>query len=299
MTSHTGRLYVLACSLATFFLVWALVAAHPWGTARSDARVAALSAREARLRHEAVLVRQLVAQRWKAYRVQLGLRRSQIASARFRERLVGGRGGARRQSAAADDHEDVMIESRFFHAMGTEIELLVDAPRAPDWAFDLAEAEFHRLEAVLSRFRPESELSRLNRERRLDAGPDLCRVLELALAARRETGGRFDPTVHDALVAAGFDHSFELVPADSEEPAARAVVAAARGVHLDGSRIELDPGVHVDLGGIGKGYAAERAAELLALAGPCLVNAGGDIADPRRGAGRSGRDRRWAPDAAS
>jgi thiamine biosynthesis lipoprotein len=36
--------------------------------------------------------------------------------------------------------------------------------------------------------------------------------------------------------------------------------------------------VQIDLGGIGKGYAAERAAELLALAGPCLVNAGGDIA---------------------
>jgi len=82
MTSHTGRLYVLACGLATFFLVWALVAAHPWGTARADARVAALSTREARLRHEAVIVRQLVAQRWKTYRVQLRLRRSQIAAAR-------------------------------------------------------------------------------------------------------------------------------------------------------------------------------------------------------------------------
>ena len=47
---------------------------------------------------------------------------------------------------------------------------------------------------------------------------------------------------------------------------------------FDGSRIVLGPGVHLDLGGIGKGYAAERAAELLALAGPCLVNAGGDVA---------------------
>jgi len=160
--------------------------------------------------------------------------------------------------------------------MGTEIELLVEASEAED-ALESAEAEFHRLEALLSRFRSDSELSRLNRERRLDAGPDLCRVLELALAGRRETGGRFDPTVHDALVAAGYDRSFELVPAQSEEPAARAV-AAAGGVHIDGNRVELDPGVHVDLGGIGKGYAAERAAELLALAGPCLVNAGGDIA---------------------
>ena len=47
---------------------------------------------------------------------------------------------------------------------------------------------------------------------------------------------------------------------------------------MTGARIELDPGVRLDLGGIGKGYAADRAAELLALAGPCLVNAGGDVA---------------------
>ena len=51
-----------------------------------------------------------------------------------------------------------------------------------------------------------------------------------------------------------------------------------RSRQLDGGRIELEPGVRLDLGGIGKGYAAERAAELLALAGPCLVNAGGDVA---------------------
>jgi thiamine biosynthesis lipoprotein len=42
--------------------------------------------------------------------------------------------------------------------------------------------------------------------------------------------------------------------------------------------VELEPGVRLDLGGIAKGYAADRACELLALAGPCLVNAGGDVA---------------------
>lgn len=50
------------------------------------------------------------------------------------------------------------------------------------------------------------------------------------------------------------------------------------GVRLVDSRIELGAGVHLDLGGIGKGYAVDRASELLASAGPCLVNAGGDIA---------------------
>ena len=81
--------------------------------------------------------------------------------------------------------------------------------------------------------------------------------------------------MHDAVVAAGYDRSFELVPAEAGE--APSAVRCGGGVRLTGSRIELDPGVRLDLGGIGKGYAADRAAELLALAGPCLVNAGGDV----------------------
>ncbi len=168
------------------------------------------------------------------------------------------------------------MERRTFHAMGTEMELLVDADGADD-ALDAAEAEFHRLEALLSRFRGDSELSRLNRDGSLEAGPDLLRVVDLALDARERTGGRFDPTVHDAVVAAGYDRSFEDVVPDSLDRC-QAPAVAGGAVSVRGSRIVLDSGVHLDLGGIGKGYAAERAAELLALAGPCLVNAGGDVA---------------------
>jgi thiamine biosynthesis lipoprotein len=167
-----------------------------------------------------------------------------------------------------------MMERRTFHAMGTEIELLVDAEDA-ERALDSAEAEFHRLESLFSRFRDDSELSRLNGAGSIDAGPDLARVVELALEGRDRTRGRFDPTVHDAVVAAGYDRTFEELPAQGQ---AALPSPAAGGVRLRGARLELDPGVRLDLGGIGKGYAAERAAELLALAGPCLVNAGGDIA---------------------
>jgi len=167
-----------------------------------------------------------------------------------------------------------MIDRRTFHAMGTEIELLVDADGA-DRSLNAAELEFHRLEALLSRFRDDSELSRLNRDGWIEPGPDLVRVVGLALEARERTSGRFDPTVHDALVAAGYDRSFEQLPAEGETTPPP---PSAGGVWLRAGRIDLDPGVHLDLGGIGKGYAAERAAELLALAGPCLVNAGGDIA---------------------
>jgi FAD:protein FMN transferase len=173
------------------------------------------------------------------------------------------------------------MQRHTFRAMGTEIELLVAAEEA-ERTFAAAEHEFHRLEALLSRFREDSELSRLNAAGSLDAGPDLIRVVELALSARRRTGGRFDPTVHDALVAAGYDRSFELVASESDaDPGVqhdRRRLTAGHDVVVEGARIRLEPGVHLDLGGIGKGYASERAAEILATAGPCLVNAGGDIA---------------------
>ncbi len=48
-------------------------------------------------------------------------------------------------------------------------------------------------------------------------------------------------------------------------------------MHISGRRIELEPGYRLDLGGIAKGYAVDRAATILAEAGPCLVNAGGDL----------------------
>jgi thiamine biosynthesis lipoprotein len=174
------------------------------------------------------------------------------------------------------------VHRRRFHAMGTEIELLVDAQDAGR-ELVAAEDEFHRLEELLSRFRPESELSRLNRERILEVSLDTARVIELALSARDRTGGRFDPAVLDALIAAGYDRSFELVRSEggcAPRPRPMGTPSQSRKgqVRIDGLRIELEPGVRLDLGGIAKGYAAERAADILALAGPCLVNAGGDIA---------------------
>jgi FAD:protein FMN transferase len=167
------------------------------------------------------------------------------------------------------------MQQRTFRAMGTDIELFVDAADA-DGALARAEAEFHRLESLLSRFRVDSELSRLNRDGMLEASPDVVRVTELALEARRATGGRFDPTIHDALVATGYATSFERLPRTNGEPAGTA--ACGGRVRVSGRRIVLDHGVHLDFGGIGKGYAADRAATILGRAGPCLVNAGGDIA---------------------
>jgi thiamine biosynthesis lipoprotein len=165
--------------------------------------------------------------------------------------------------------------------MGTDVELLLDTEpgERADRALDRAQAEFERLEQVMSRFRDGSELSRLNREGRLTAAsPDLIRVVELALEAREATAGRFDPTVHDAVVAAGYDRTFDAVAPDATAtPSARPALCGG-GVRVEGRTIELEPGIRLDLGGIGKGYAVDRVAELLAVTGPCLVNAGGDLA---------------------
>ena len=172
------------------------------------------------------------------------------------------------------------MERLAFRAMGTDVEAFLDVPPGPEAVLALTSvaAGFERLESLLSRFRPDSELSRLNGEGSLAAGEELVAVVELALAARERTGGRFDPTVHEALVAAGYDRSFELVGEDEPAPARAPAAPGAGGVRVLGRRIELDPGVRLDLGGIAKGYAVDRAVAALAPLGPCLVNAGGDLA---------------------
>jgi FAD:protein FMN transferase len=170
------------------------------------------------------------------------------------------------------------MERHAFRAMGTDIEALLEADLGADSLLALAsvEHEFRRLEAILTRFDPDSELSRLNADGSIEPGPELREVVELALEARERTGGRFDPTIHDALVAAGYDRTFDLI---GERPVVEGVAAPGGGrVHLGTALIALEPGVRLDFGGIGKGYAVDRTLALLAPYGPCLVNAGGDLA---------------------
>ncbi len=170
---------------------------------------------------------------------------------------------------------------REFRAMGTDVELLlvpaVDADEAEE-ALAGAEREIARIEDVASRFRPDSELSRLNAAGTLEVSPDLMRIVTLALSMRDATGGRFDPTVHAAMVAAGYDRTLADIPADG--PDAGAPQPGGGDVVADPGtgRITLGPGVAIDLGGIAKGWAADRAADILGMAGSCLVSMGGDIA---------------------
>lgn len=171
------------------------------------------------------------------------------------------------------------MQTHAFRAMGTDVEFLVESRMSEDDAFARVEEEFRRLESLFTRFDDDSELSRLNRAGSLEVCSELVEVTELAIDARRRTGGRFDPTVHDALVAAGYDRTFAEIDTDNprvgESPCRCGGYVAVDRLR---SRVQLGNGVHLDLGGIAKGYAVDRACDLLMSRGPCLVNAGGDLA---------------------
>jgi hypothetical protein len=84
MRSHTLRLYVFAITLLLFFVLWALIAAKPWGARAGTSPVLRqLDARERRLRHEARVVEKIVHRRWAVYRRRL---RARQAAIRARER---------------------------------------------------------------------------------------------------------------------------------------------------------------------------------------------------------------------
>ncbi len=163
--------------------------------------------------------------------------------------------------------------------------LWTDSPLAGIRLHDV-ERFFAQVEAELSRFRPQSGLSRLNAA--AGRGPQpissmLYEVLALALQAARASDGIFDPTALNALQAAGYDRSFELIGTDGASPQHRQKVAASdRGwqrVVLDAAEgtAALPAGVGIDLGGIAKGWAVDEAARHLGQWGPALVDAGGDI----------------------
>jgi thiamine biosynthesis lipoprotein len=153
------------------------------------------------------------------------------------------------------------------------------------------------LEARWTRFRADSELSRLNAAAGAPVvvSADTYALIELAVDAWRRTGGRFDPTVHDAMVRIGYDRDFDAVREGSQR--ARSAHRPAPGCAAIGfdrlvRAVQLPRGVHLDLGGIGKGYTADlvvREARAAGADGVC-VDLGGDVrvsgTGPDRGAWR-------------
>ena len=161
------------------------------------------------------------------------------------------------------------LQHTSFRAMGTACTLSITARGADSRravrALAAGRMEVEACENTLSRFDPASDLSRLNRAAGdwVDVDSRLASALRLAVRGRELTHGRFDPTILPALVAAGYDRTFEQL---EERPAvvARGWRAAAEiEVALAADRARVERGAAVDLGGIGKGFAATRA--LLAM----------------------------------
>jgi thiamine biosynthesis lipoprotein len=170
------------------------------------------------------------------------------------------------------------MQKSVFHAMGTEVELLA-AGSLPAGARERIEKLFAEVEACLSRFRPDSELSLLN----LAAGapfaasPLLREVLREALRAAARSDGLFDPTVWHAVRAAGYRESLELV-GERVQVKSPGRTGAWREVQVeeDGT-VTLPAGAGLDLGGFAKGWTVDRAARLLEGCASWLINAGGDL----------------------
>jgi thiamine biosynthesis lipoprotein ApbE len=169
-------------------------------------------------------------------------------------------------------------------SLGCLVHLTVTEPGTLDAARALLEADLAALDAACSRFRPDSELARLDQAagQPVPVSPLLAEAVAVALRAAELTGGDVDPTVGEAIVAAGYDRDFTLVPADG--PAVNLVVRAVPGwqqVRLDhGSRtLTMPAGVRLDLGATAKAWTADRSAARIAatLDTGVLVGLGGDI----------------------
>lgn len=128
-------------------------------------------------------------------------------------------------------------------------------------------AEMERLERVLSHYREDSELSRLNATGSIEAGADLMEFVREAIRAAEDTDAAFDPTVLPAVRLWGFLDKQFRVPSDADLGRVRELVDY-RQVAVEGSRISFKKkGMAIDPGGMGKGYALERAARMIRESG--------------------------------
>jgi len=171
-------------------------------------------------------------------------------------------------------------------ALGTSMRLIVTRPEALAAAKEAADRVIKSIDEAASRFREDSELSRVNREagREIRISPLLAQAIAAGLRGARLTGGAVDPTVGSAVRLAGYDRDFASIPPDGS-PINLSVtrVPGWQAIHFDeGARVVLVPkGVEVDLGATAKALAADLAAAAAlhaAGAGGVLVSLGGDIA---------------------
>ena len=168
--------------------------------------------------------------------------------------------------------------------MGSDVHLLAPEGRARE-CVNAVEGLYTEWEDALSRFRPESELFRLNDRAGapVEVGPILLGAVQASLEAARATGGLFDPALRHELVRMGYDRSFEEIESGAAKPAGRPRGGGAwRQIVVDmaAGTVTLPAESGLDLGGIAKGMAVDASLERLSELGVdiALVSAGGDLA---------------------
>jgi len=159
----------------------------------------------------------------------------------------------------------------------------VRVPAGREEAAQAAFAELQRLEGLFNRHDPGSEVARLNAQagQWVSVSPELLEVLAAVKDMAPATGGLFDVTVAPLLDLWGIGTDRAAVP-DAAQIARAMERVGGDGLEIDreAGRVRLArPGMTIDLGGIGKGYAIDRAAQVLSRAGVSagLVEVGGDL----------------------
>lgn len=145
-----------------------------------------------------------------------------------------------------------------------------------------AVSEINRLDALLSVTNEDSDVYALNHHTEPRLRYDTCLLIDSAIEVSRRTGGAFDPTVYPLVELWGFTKDTQEVPSQDEIDDALAFVGADRAFDrweytLD--RNALSNGARLDLGGIAKGYAAQKVVDLLQSRGveTAFLNLGGNV----------------------
>jgi len=161
--------------------------------------------------------------------------------------------------------------------MGTYIEVTSPYSQAPQIVFK----EIKRIESLLSKYDPDSEISILNRNGMLKVSPETFEVISQAKDFYRFSAGAFDITVGPLMELWGFVDKDFRVPDQSEITRVMEVVGSDKIIlRQEDNVVEFTlPGVEIDLGAIAKGYCLDQAVKKLKEAGidSCMINAGGQV----------------------
>jgi len=161
--------------------------------------------------------------------------------------------------------------------MGTLVEITVipGNEKAIREAFEA----LRKVDALMSTYKEDSEISILNREGRAQVSEETLEVIEDAIKFSNLTDGAFDITCRPLINLWKRAKKEEKVPTEEEIEEAISLVDYQR-IILEANQIRLEKkGMQIDLGGIAKGYAVDKAIEALKKNGVkrALVNAGGDL----------------------